>query len=51
MSIYPGWYPGRIPHIHFKVLLDEANLVTGQLYFPDPVTERVYATLPPYAQG
>ena len=49
-SIYPGWYPGRTPHIHFKMLLDEANLVTGQLYFPDPVTERVYATLPPYNQ-
>lgn len=48
-SIYPGWYPGRTPHIHFKVLLDDANLVTGQLYFPDPVTERVYATLPPYS--
>ncbi len=47
-TIYPGWYPGRTPHIHFKVLLDDANVVTGQLYFPDPVTERIYATLPPY---
>jgi protocatechuate 3,4-dioxygenase beta subunit len=49
-TIYPGWYPGRTPHIHFKVLLDAESLVTGQLYFPDPVTEHVYATLSPYRE-
>jgi protocatechuate 3,4-dioxygenase beta subunit len=49
-TIYPGWYPGRTPHIHFKVFLDAVSLVTGQLYFPDPVTEHVYATLPPYRE-
>jgi protocatechuate 3,4-dioxygenase beta subunit len=49
-TIYPGWYPGRTPHIHFKVILDETNLVTGQLYFPDDVTERVYATASPYRE-
>jgi len=49
-TIYPGWYPGRTPHIHFKVLLDANSLITGQLYFPDAVTERIYATLPPYRE-
>jgi protocatechuate 3,4-dioxygenase beta subunit len=49
-TIYPGWYPGRTPHIHFKVLLDATSLITGQLYFPDAVTERIYATLPPYRE-
>jgi len=47
-TIYPGWYPSRTPHIHFKVFLDERNLITGQLYFPDDVTERLYATTSPY---
>jgi protocatechuate 3,4-dioxygenase beta subunit len=47
-TIYPGWYSGRTPHIHFKVFLDETSLVTGQLYFPDPISERIYADLPPY---
>lgn len=47
-TIYPGWYPGRTPHIHFKIFLDAATLVTGQLYFPDPLTERIYATASPY---
>ncbi len=47
-TIYPGWYGGRTPHIHFKILLDERSALTGQLFFPDEVSERVYAT-PPYA--
>jgi protocatechuate 3,4-dioxygenase beta subunit len=49
-TIYPGWYPGRTPHIHFKVILDDKDLVTGQLYFPDTVSERIYATLSPYRE-
>jgi protocatechuate 3,4-dioxygenase beta subunit len=49
-TIYPGWYPGRTPHIHFKILLDAQGLVTGQLYFPDPLTEHIYATLSPYRE-
>ena len=42
-TIYPGWYPGRTPHIHFKVMLDAKSLVTGQLYFPDYLSTRIYA--------
>jgi protocatechuate 3,4-dioxygenase beta subunit len=49
-TIYPGWYPGRTPHIHFKVILDDKDLVAGQLYFPDAVSERVYATHSPYRE-
>ena len=49
-TIYPGWYPGRTPHIHFKVILDDKDLVAGQLYFPDAVSEQVYATHSPYRE-
>jgi len=49
-TIYPGWYPGRTPHIHFKVILDDKDLVTGQLYFPDSVSDHVYATHSPYRE-
>ncbi len=49
-TVYPGWYPGRTPHIHFKVFVDETTLLTGQLFFPDDVSDKVYATLEPYAQ-
>lgn len=30
-TIYPGWYPGRTPHIHFKIFVDELNVIIGQL--------------------
>lgn len=49
-SVYPGWYPGRTPHIHVKVFLDETQLVTGQVYFPDKFTARIYTTREPYKQ-
>ena len=49
-TIYPGWYPGRTPHIHFKVLLDAKSLVTGQLYFPDDLSTRIYAGNAPYRE-
>jgi protocatechuate 3,4-dioxygenase beta subunit len=57
-AIYPGWYPGRITHIHFQVYLNaNANLsastigsamVTSQLAFPQAVSQAVYAS-PLYA--
>lgn len=47
-SVYPGWYPGRTPHIHVKVFLDQKTLVTGQIYFPDDLSARIYASRPPY---
>ena len=49
-TMYPGWYPGRTPHIHFKVLLDTKSLVTGQLYFPDDLNTRIYAGNAPYRE-
>jgi protocatechuate 3,4-dioxygenase beta subunit len=49
-TIYPGWYPGRTSHIHFKVILDDKDLVAGQLYFPDTVSELIYATFSPYRE-
>jgi protocatechuate 3,4-dioxygenase beta subunit len=48
-TIYPGWYAGRATHIHFKVLLDERDVLTGMMYFPDAVNEFIYANIPAYA--
>lgn len=47
-TVYPGWYRGRTTHIHFKVFLDETTVLTGQIFFPDDVSEQVYATVAPY---
>lgn len=43
-TIYPGWYPGRTPHIHLKVFLDMRTLVTGQAYFDDALSEHIYTS-------
>jgi protocatechuate 3,4-dioxygenase beta subunit len=48
ITSYPGWYPGRTPHIHFKVRLSSTTYVTSQFCFLDSVNAAVYAT-PLYA--
>jgi protocatechuate 3,4-dioxygenase beta subunit len=48
-TIYPGWYPGRAVHVHFKVRVKgEArnHEFVSQLYFDDALTERVHAQAP-----
>ena len=47
-SVYPGWYPGRTPHIHIKVFLDRLTVLTGQIYFPDNLSARIYRERAPY---
>jgi len=48
-TVYPSWYRGRTPHIHFKVILAAGEVVSSQLYFPDSVSEQVFTRSPPYA--
>lgn len=50
LTIYPGWYPGRATHIHFKVFLADDTLVTAQAYFPDALSDQVYAGAEPYSR-
>lgn len=48
-TIYPGWYPGRTPHIHVKAFLDGRNVLTTQVYFPDALSEYLFANVTAYA--
>ena len=52
VTVYPGWYPGRTVHIHFKIrtapVAKRSFEFTSQLYFDDELTDRVHAA-PPYA--
>jgi protocatechuate 3,4-dioxygenase beta subunit len=46
-TLYPGWYPGRITHIHFQVYLTSLSgtvTATSQLAFPQDITQTVYAS-------
>jgi protocatechuate 3,4-dioxygenase beta subunit len=45
-TAYPGWYPGRTVHIHVKVHIAGNVVHTGQLYFPDRLTDAVYRKAP-----
>jgi protocatechuate 3,4-dioxygenase beta subunit len=47
-TIYPGWYPGRTPHVHFKVILGDRTALTGQFYFPDALSEFIFRSAAPY---
>jgi protocatechuate 3,4-dioxygenase beta subunit len=45
-TLYPGWYEGRTVHIHVKVHIGGTVAHTGQLYFPEAVTDAVYKRVP-----
>jgi protocatechuate 3,4-dioxygenase beta subunit len=45
-TIYPGWYTGRTVHIHVLVHVGGNVVHTGQLYFPDALTDTVYRRTP-----
>lgn len=49
-TIYPGWYPGRAVHIHFKIRTDPAVSkgleFTSQLYFDEDVTDGAFSRMP-----
>lgn len=55
LTVYPGWYPGRTVHIHFKIRSNSASQLsyefTSQLYFEDAITDRVHAQKPYNARG
>ncbi len=43
-TIYPGWYYGRITHIHAEVFINSVLKKTAQIAFPDDVNNDVYKT-------
>lgn len=45
VSIYPGWYRGRAPHIHVEVLdSNKKSLLVTQIAFPEEISKTVYQT-------
>ncbi len=54
-TIYPGWYPGRAVHIHFKIRTDAASgqsqEFTSQLFFDDALSDKVFAAEPYAGKG
>lgn len=45
ISIYPGWYPGRAPHLHIEIKTKEGkSLLITQTALPEEANKAVYAT-------
>ncbi|MAZ25849.1 MAG: intradiol ring-cleavage dioxygenase [Cytophagaceae bacterium] len=45
ISIFPGWYNGRAPHIHLEILDSNENSIrVTQIAFPKDTCDTVYAT-------
>ncbi|MGB8190715.1 MAG: hypothetical protein WCF67_02295, partial [Chitinophagaceae bacterium] len=44
VSIYPGWYTGRVTHIHAQVYVNNALKLTTQIAFPEDINTTVYNT-------
>lgn len=55
LTVYPGWYPIRTVHIHFKIRTLPASgksfEFTSQVYFPDELTDIVHTALPYASKG
>jgi protocatechuate 3,4-dioxygenase beta subunit len=54
-TIYPGWYPQRTPHIHYKIRSPASAKspyeFTGQMYFDEGLSDRVYTKAPYVRRG
>jgi len=49
-TIFPSWYGGRTPHVHFKVFLGGNEVVASQVFFPDEISKEVFAQFQPYRE-
>ncbi|WP_286969289.1 intradiol ring-cleavage dioxygenase [Flavobacterium sp. UBA4854] len=52
ISIYPGWYQGRAPHVHVEVLSSSGtSLLVTQIAFPETISSEVYSSTNYAAHG
>lgn len=49
-SIFPGWYNGRLTHLHLKVHVNNSAVLTSNLFFPKHIEDEVYKA-PLYPKG
>jgi protocatechuate 3,4-dioxygenase beta subunit len=51
LTIFPGWYRGRSPHIHLKVHIGGNVVHTGQVFFSQKIADAVYRHAPYKSHG
>ena len=53
LTIFPGWYPGRTVHVHFKIRVpvgEQTHEFTSQFFFDDALTRQIFQR-EPYRQN
>jgi len=48
-TFFPGWYQGRVTHIHATIRVGTTAMATTQFFFLDRVAEYVYRSHPNYS--
>jgi len=49
-TIVPCWYPNRVPHIHFKVFMNDNEWINSQFYFDKEFCDELFSTKEPYTK-
>lgn len=50
VTIFPGWYSGRVAHIHFQIFPSSMSQATSQLTWDTAAKNQIYTTIAPYSQ-
>lgn len=48
-TCFPGWYRGRAVHVHFQVTSGTTSYRVSQLFFPEDVTQEIFASHSEYS--
>jgi len=46
-TIFPGWYPGRVTHVHLQVKINDTSVKVTQFTYPQAERDMIHA-MPPY---
>ncbi len=51
ISIFPGYYPGRAPHLNVEIFINDSSLLVTQIALPEAICDQVYNTSNYQGQG
>ena len=50
-SVFPGWYPGRVTHVHMEVKINNTSVKITQFTYPQVEKDLIHSTAPYSAWG
>ena len=49
-TVFPGWYSGRLTHVHFEVKVNGTSVKISQFTYPVTEKNQIHRTIAPYSQ-